>query len=59
MVFMTENHYEELVKLLNEKISELDHKNDEKRKEINRLKAENRKLRKQLDTTAQKPDSEG
>lgn len=46
---MTENHYEELVKLLNEKISYLDHKNDEKRKEINRLKAENRKLRKQLE----------
>lgn len=44
---MTIEHYTELIDLLHEKINRLERDNDEKRKEINRLKNEIRGLKKQ------------
>lgn len=43
---MTEQHYIQLVSLLNEKITRLERDKDEQRKEINRLKSELRKVKK-------------
>ena len=47
---MTEQHYTQLVSLLNEKITRLERDKDEQRREINRLKAELRKARKENQT---------
>lgn len=44
---MTVEHYTELIDLLHEKISRLEHDKDEQRKEINRLKREIKEMKKQ------------
>ena len=44
---MTVEHYSELIDLLHDKISRLERDKDEQRKEIDRLKNENRLLKKQ------------
>lgn len=51
---MTVNHYGELIDLLHDKISRLEHDKDEQRKEINRLKSELRRVKK--DTQAIKAE---
>lgn len=47
---MTEQHYTQLVSLLNEKITRLERDKDEQRREINRLKTELRKAKKEAQT---------
>lgn len=48
---MTVEHYTELIDLLHEKISRLEHEKDEQRKEINRLKRQIKTLEEATYTT--------
>lgn len=44
------DHKDQLIELLNEKVRQWEHKWNEQRKENNRLKAEIRKLKKEVNT---------
>ena len=44
------DHKDQLIELLNEKVRQWEHKWNEQRKEINRLKAEIRELKKEVNT---------